>query len=138
MNKLIVILAMAIAVVSGCGKAQTVPDASTGQSVPVDAPVVEQAQPADTSAQNISSSSLSVSLAFTPSEVAQHASAGDCWQIISGKVYDVTSYVNDHPGGPSILQGCGTDSTAMFNGVGKHAGKAASMLAQYYKGDLKK
>ena len=45
---------------------------------------------------------------FTPDDVAQHASASDCWIIIDGLVYDVTSFLSSHPGGKKILvSGCG-------------------------------
>lgn len=36
-------------------------------------------------------------------EVSQHSSEGDCWLVIRGKVYDVTKYVDLHPGGDIIL-----------------------------------
>lgn len=69
------------------------------------------------------------------STVAQHSTRTDCWLAISGKVYNVTSFVNQHPGGAEILQGCGKDATAMFQAQG-HSNQAASMMAQFYIGDL--
>lgn len=36
-------------------------------------------------------------------EVAQHASANSCWVIIAGEVYDVTNFLNDHPGGAGVI-----------------------------------
>jgi len=36
---------------------------------------------------------------FTTAEVAAHASDGDCWVIINDRVYDVTAFLDDHPGG---------------------------------------
>ena len=53
--------------------------------------------------------------AYTLSEVAQHASKDDCWAIISGDVYDLTEFINRHPGGDEILRACGTDATTLFN-----------------------
>ena len=53
--------------------------------------------------------------AYTLSEVAQHASKDDCWAIISGDVYDLTEFINRHPGGDEILGACGTDATTLFN-----------------------
>ena len=42
----------------------------------------------------------SSSLTLTQAEITQHGSAGSCWVIISGKVYDLTSYIGIHPAGP--------------------------------------
>lgn len=52
---------------------------------------------------------------YTLSEVAQHASRNDCWATISGDVYDLTKFINRHPGGDEILRACGTDATTLFN-----------------------
>jgi hypothetical protein len=51
---------------------------------------------------------------YTITEVATHNSATDCWTIVSGNVYDITSYIPRHPGGEEILQACGTDGTTLF------------------------
>jgi nitrate reductase (NAD(P)H) len=40
---------------------------------------------------------------FTWSEVKQHNSPNDCWIVIDGDVYDVSSYMKDHPGGETPL-----------------------------------
>ena len=52
---------------------------------------------------------------FTPSEVARHTSKDNCWTIISGDVYDLTEFINRHPGGDEILRACGADATTLFN-----------------------
>ena len=52
---------------------------------------------------------------YTLSEVARHASKDDCWAIISDDVYDLTEFINRHPGGDEILRACGTDATTLFN-----------------------
>lgn len=52
---------------------------------------------------------------ITLAEIAEHDSAESCWMAIEGKVYDVTPAIGEHPGGEAILQGCGTDATALFN-----------------------
>jgi len=46
-------------------------------------------------------------------DVAQHDSANDCWSAIGGDVYDVTSFIPDHPNN-KILALCGIDGTALF------------------------
>lgn len=51
---------------------------------------------------------------FTTTEVALHNSKTDCWTIISGNVYDLTSYIPRHEGGDEILRACGVDGTTLF------------------------
>ncbi|KAG0324062.1 fatty acid alpha-hydroxylase [Dissophora globulifera] len=47
---------------------------------------------------------------FSASEVKKHNSAKSCWVIHNNFVYDVTSFVEDHPGGEEyILDHAGTD-----------------------------
>lgn len=49
--------------------------------------------------------------------VASHADETSCWTVISGNVYDLTSWIGKHPGGDkAILASCGIDATEMFNG----------------------
>lgn len=36
-------------------------------------------------------------------ELAQHNTAGSCWIAIEGKVYDVTTFLADHPGGAKTI-----------------------------------
>jgi cytochrome b involved in lipid metabolism len=51
---------------------------------------------------------------YTLAKVAEHSSESDCWTIIDGNVYDITSYVPRHPGGDEILRACGADGTSLF------------------------
>lgn len=37
------------------------------------------------------------------SEIAKHTSSDSCWIVIHGRVYDVTGFLDKHPGGRSIL-----------------------------------
>lgn len=51
-------------------------------------------------------------------EVAQHNSRESCWIIVHGKVYDVTEFLNDHPGGSKIiLKYAGKDATAEYEPI---------------------
>lgn len=78
---------------------------------------------------------------FSLEEVAQHNSAQDCWIVVQGKVYNVTT-VPCHGGGAStlILESCGTDATKL--GETKpvteepHSPSAQDILDNYYIGDL--
>lgn len=59
---------------------------------------------------------------FTMADVAKHNSGSSCWTAINGNVYDVTSWINQHPGGAqSILSLCGIDGSSAFNG--QHGGQ---------------
>jgi cytochrome b involved in lipid metabolism len=52
---------------------------------------------------------------FTIEEVAQKNTKDECWTIIAGSVYDLTSYIPRHPGGDEILLACGADGSSLFN-----------------------
>lgn len=74
---------------------------------------------------------------FTMTEVAQHNSASDCWTAISGSVYDLTTWINQHPGGADhILPLCGTDGTSAFTGQHSGDAQATGQLAEFKIGTL--
>ncbi|CAM6127401.1 unnamed protein product [Calypogeia fissa] len=52
---------------------------------------------------------------YTLQDVSKHNSPEDCWLLIWGKVYDVTSWVPKHPGGSLIFVKAGQDSTQLFD-----------------------
>ncbi|KAJ4951749.1 hypothetical protein NE237_028581 [Protea cynaroides] len=76
-----------------------------------------------------------VSKLYTRSEISSHNKKTDCWIIIKDKVYDVTSYVEEHPGGDAILAHAGDDSTNGFYGP-QHATRVFDMIDDFYIGDL--
>lgn len=43
-------------------------------------------------------SSLDTSL-LDPSEVRKHNTADNCWIVLHQKVYDVSTFLDEHPGG---------------------------------------
>lgn len=45
-------------------------------------------------------------------ELMKHTTKHDCWLLINDNVYDVTSYLAEHPGGDDILlKNAGRDAT---------------------------
>lgn len=65
-------------------------------------------------------------------EVARHADATSCYTVVGENVYDVTSWIAQHPGGRQAILGlCGKDGTAAF--TKQHGGqrKAEQALANF-------
>ncbi|KAG6195882.1 hypothetical protein E4U10_001461 [Claviceps purpurea] len=55
---------------------------------------------------------------FDAAEVAKHNTPESCWVILYGKVYDVTDFVDAHPGGSEvILRLAGRDATEEYDPV---------------------
>ena len=70
-------------------------------------------------------------------EVQKHNTVKDCWSVVNGEVYDLTSYVNGHPGGASVIKAiCGKDGSASFAGQHGSASKPNNVLASFLVGPL--
>ncbi|CDO72371.1 hypothetical protein BN946_scf184977.g70 [Trametes cinnabarina] len=55
---------------------------------------------------------------LTLDEVSKHNSQSSCWVIIKDKVYDVTEFLPDHPGGAKIiLKYAGKDATSAYEPI---------------------
>ena len=75
---------------------------------------------------------------FTLKEVATHCTVESCWMAINDKVYDLTEFIEYHPGGYEImLEYAGADATNAFNEK-PHTIEAADMLDKYLIGELVK
>ncbi|NXH16578.1 CYB5B protein, partial [Bucco capensis] len=69
-------------------------------------------------------------------EVAKRNSSREAWLVIHGRVYDVTRFLEEHPGGEEVLlEQAGRDATESFEDVG-HSTDAREMLQQYYLGEI--
>lgn len=74
---------------------------------------------------------------YTLADVATHNSAASCWTVINGKVYDVTSWITQHPGGQqAILSLCGKDGSAAFTEQHGTQSRPNSELATFLIGSL--
>ena len=77
--------------------------------------------------------------AYTMAKVKENNSAASCWSVISGNVYNLTQWINQHPGGPSAIASlCGVDGTASFNAQHRGEGKPTQRLSGYLLGALVK
>eukprot|EP00499_Haloplacidia_sp_CaronLabIsolate_P007917 CAMPEP_0196782072 /NCGR_PEP_ID=MMETSP1104-20130614/10637_1 /TAXON_ID=33652 /ORGANISM="Cafeteria sp., Strain Caron Lab Isolate" /LENGTH=129 /DNA_ID=CAMNT_0042152303 /DNA_START=8 /DNA_END=397 /DNA_ORIENTATION=+ len=73
---------------------------------------------------------------FKLEQVAEHSKPDDCWLVIDGLVYDVTKFLDNHPGGPEIVTDhAGTDATEEFDTIG-HSEDARRQLKDYLLGEL--
>jgi 4-hydroxysphinganine ceramide fatty acyl 2-hydroxylase len=73
-------------------------------------------------------------------EVALHNTRKDAWVIYKDVVYNVSSFVEDHPGGPQILMDyAGKDITDVFHSIipHDHSDAAVSILKEHKIGLLK-
>ena len=74
---------------------------------------------------------------YSLQDVAQHKNETSCWTVINGKVYDLTSWINQHPGGPERILGvCGIDGSPAFNAQHGAQGEPNSQLATFYIGEF--
>ncbi|KAJ1929049.1 hypothetical protein IWQ60_001494, partial [Tieghemiomyces parasiticus] len=52
---------------------------------------------------------------YTLEELKKHKTEGDCWTAVYGKVYNITHYLNFHPGGKrDLMKIAGRDGTKLF------------------------
>lgn len=91
-----------------------------------------QAATATAKATPQASSTAKVAGAYTLADLKKHATAASCWSSINGNVYDLTKWINRHPGGPNVIKGlCGRDGSAAFNNQHGGQGRPASELASF-------
>lgn len=70
---------------------------------------------------------------ITAEELKTHNKQGDLWISIQGKVYDVSDWVNHHPGGDlPLVNLAGEDATDAF--VAYHPGAAWQSLDKFFNG----
>lgn len=60
---------------------------------------------------------------FTMAQIATHNNSKDCYTTVNGSVYNVTSFINQHPGGSqAIISLCGKDGSSAF--TNQHGGQS--------------
>ncbi|KFY94929.1 hypothetical protein V498_03643 [Pseudogymnoascus sp. VKM F-4517 (FW-2822)] len=75
---------------------------------------------------------------FSITEVARHTARNDVFIVYNNRVYNVTPFISNHPGGEDIiLQLAGKDATEAFDEVG-HSKDAHDQLEELFVGVLNK
>lgn len=74
---------------------------------------------------------------YTAAVVKKHSTQKSCWTIVGKNVYDLTKFIQKHPGGAGfILSICGKNGTAMFNGQHRGEGRPTMEISRYKIGRL--
>lgn len=75
---------------------------------------------------------------FSPAEVQQRLAAGACWVRCGARLYDLTGFLRQHPGGEQLLRArAGQDVSDDLDGPPhRHSANARRWLEQYYVGEL--
>lgn len=73
---------------------------------------------------------------YTMQQVAKHNKKEDGWLVINNKVYNVTTWIDKHPGGAVIENYLGRDATNAFKSVGHPEYVMKTILPKYYIGML--
>ncbi|KAI8617689.1 cytochrome-b5 reductase [Chytriomyces sp. MP71] len=77
-----------------------------------------------------------MSKAFTWADVAEHNTRKSSWLVIDKMVYDVTKFLEEHPGGEEVMmENAGFDATDAFDEIG-HSDDAKDLLKSMLIGTL--
>ncbi len=89
------------------------------------------------SAANNSNANNLTQQSFIIADVAKHSNPSDCWIIVDKKVYDVSSYASQHPGGErAITRFCGGDASSAFEDQHSGSANAKAALSSLFIGSL--
>ncbi len=78
------------------------------------------------------------SSSYTLTQVATHNSQTDCWTVVNGSVYNITSYITRHPGGVRAISSiCGKDGTSTFDDQHGGQSRPENTLSSFLVGSLK-
>lgn len=105
------------------------PTPSNAANVPTSPTVTPTPTPSATSNQ----------ILYTMDGVRANNSTSSCWTVIDGFVYDLTRWINAHPGGPIAIRSlCGVDGTASFKSQHQNQANPTQRLSGYLLGPLSK
>lgn len=79
---------------------------------------------------------MSTTKTYTLAEVKGHNDSKSSWIVIHNNVYDVTQFLNEHPGGEEVLlEQAGKDGSEAFEDVG-HSSDARDLMVKYKVGEV--
>ncbi|KAI1823287.1 hypothetical protein F4861DRAFT_338707 [Xylaria intraflava] len=74
---------------------------------------------------------------FNATDVAKHNTKEDCWVVINGRIWDVTEWLNVHPGGSDIIaKFAGQDASVGYNSMHTPDLVASKLTYDKFKGHL--
>ena len=140
----VILLLLSVALLTACSSVKTETVTTPAPVKNVTPPVAEVTPPTPTVApavtppatpakNTVTDTTTNAETTYSISDVSKHNTESDCWMVIGGKVYDVTKYIAAGMHNSMITDGCGTDATQLFSGVGKHSGPTAQSLLVKYK-----
>ncbi|WWC87524.1 uncharacterized protein L201_002414 [Kwoniella dendrophila CBS 6074] len=73
---------------------------------------------------------------YSLEQLKEHGTRESLWMLLHDKVYDVTAFIDEHPGGDEVMiEEAGRDATEAFEDVG-HSDEARDMLPKMLLGDF--
>jgi len=91
--------------------------------------------PTKTNPASPKASSPTGTMTLSNAEIRTHNSKSDCWSIVNGNVYNLTSYVSSHPGGQSVIANiCGKDGSSAFTNQHNSQSKPNNVLSGFLLG----
>ncbi|KAI9494713.1 cytochrome b5 [Zychaea mexicana] len=74
---------------------------------------------------------------FSLADVSKHNTKSDLWLVIHNNVYDITQFIQEHPGGEEVLlDEAGKDATEAFEDIGHSDEAREYYLSKYLIGEL--
>ncbi|MEK7609522.1 MAG: cytochrome b5-like heme/steroid binding domain-containing protein [Patescibacteria group bacterium] len=81
---------------------------------------------------------VSATDSYTLSQIAQHGDSKSCWTTVNGGVYDITAWIDQHPGGAQAILGmCGIDASSAYNDQHDGQRRPTDELASFKIGTLR-
>jgi cytochrome b involved in lipid metabolism len=72
---------------------------------------------------------------FSLAQVSAHSTVADCWSVVSGGVYNLTTWIGEHPGGAGVIKAmCGKDATVSFQSMHSSSSSAKAALVKLMVG----